>query len=480
MERVHAFTDDVLADHDAVALAGMIRRGEVSAAEVTRAAIARAEQVDGTLHAIRFNAHDRPRLAEDPEAPLFGVPTYVKDNTDVAGMPTNHGTAAYNARPAKKDGAYAQQFLSTGLTVLGKSALPEYGFNASTEFRTGEPVRNPWNPEHSVGASSGGAAALVASGAVPIAHANDGGGSIRIPAACAGLIGLKPSKGRHIDGESARHLPLNIISEGVVTRTVRDTAAFMAAQEAHWRNPRLTPIGRVEGPAQRKLRIGLVLESVNGAVIDSEVRAAVENTATMLEKQGHEVEPIELPFNNSFARDFTLYWGMLAALAAGTGKLLVDRSYDRRELDGLTLGLRKHYLTGVHATPRMFYRLSRVRHAYATMFRRHELVLSPVLAHPAPPLGHLSPTVPFEDLLQRLYDYVAFTPLNNVAGSPAISLPMAQSTSGLPIGVQLSAAHSDERTLLETAYELESLQPWARIQDSRSGQSSLVGVTPRG
>lgn len=462
--RVHAFTDDVLADHDAVAIAALIRGGDISAEEAAQAAIARIQRVDPELNAVAFPAYERPRFSADTSAPLYGVPTLIKDNIDVAGMPTNHGTEAFTARPATKDSPYSRQYLSSGMTVLGKSRLPEYGLNASTEFMTEPSARNPWHTDFSVGASSGGAAALVAAGAVPIAHANDGGGSIRIPAACAGLIGLKPSRGRHVDDEAARHLPINIVSEGVVSRSVRDTAAFFAATEDHWRNPGLPPVGLVEGPAQRRLRIGLITESATGAATCPETKAAVEATAALLDKQGHIVEPIALPVDERFADDFLLYWGLLAALIAGTGKLTTDRAFDPAKLDGLTKGLRARYLRIPHKTPGALFRLKRVRRAYARMFARHELVLSPVLSHVTPRIGHLSPTVPFPELLDRLTSYVAFTPLNNIAGTPAMSLPMGMSDEGLPIGVQFSAAHGDERTLLETAFELEQLHSWPRIQ----------------
>jgi amidase len=461
--RVHAFTDDALAEHDAVAVAELVRRGEISPAEAADAAVARAEKV-ASLHAVAFAGHDRPRTGTDPGATLYGVPSYLKDNTDLAGMPTNHGTDAYTARPAAVDGRYARQYLATGMTVLGKSALPEYGFNASSEFRVREPVRNPWHTDYSVGASSGGAAALVASGVVPIAHANDGGGSIRIPAACAGLVGLKPSRGRHVNGEQARALPVNLISEGVLTRTVRDTAAFLDAAERHWRNPALPPIGLVHGPARRRLRIGLLAEGVAGVHRTcAETRATLDATASLLERHGHLIEPIDIPVDRTFVDDFVLYWGLLAFLAASTGKL-VDRGYDRTALDGLTMGLRRHYLRHAHRTPTALRRLAGSARAYAGMFARHELILSPVLAHVTPPLGYLSPTVPFDELLTRLTGYVAFTPFNNTAGGPAISLPMGVSSAGLPIGVQLSAARGDERTLLETAFALEADHPWPRIQ----------------
>ena len=463
--RVHAFGDDALGEHDAVALAQLVAAGAVSPRELAEAAIARATSVDSALNATAFTSYDAPRYPEGSGGALYGVPTFVKDNTDVRGMPTNHGTDAYVARPKAADGIYARQYVSTGLTVLGKSRLPEFGFNASTEFMAHEPTRNPWHTGYSVGASSGGSAALVAAGVVPIAHANDGGGSIRIPAACAGLIGLKPSKHRHLDAEQARRLPINMVSEGVLTRTVRDTAAFMAASEDYWRNPSLAPIGLVQGPANRRLRIGLVLEAPHGAAVDPQTRAAVEKTATLLEKAGHRIEPIPLPVTEQFAVDFVQYWGLLANLAASTGKLTFDRSFDARRLDGFTLGLRAFHRRNLRRTPGAIRRLRAIRHAYARMFSRHELVLSPVLAHITPQLGYLNPTVPYDELIERLERYVAFTPLNNIAGTPAISLPMAMAEQGVPIGVQLSAAYGDERTLIETAFLLEQEQAFPRIQD---------------
>ncbi|WP_375477573.1 amidase [uncultured Jatrophihabitans sp.] len=464
--RIHSFGDDALGEHDAVALAQLVRDGQVSPVELADAAIARIRLVDPALNAIAADLFDAPRFASADVAArgaLAGVPTLIKDNTDVEGVPTNHGSEAFSARPARRDGAYTAQYLSTGMTLLGKSRMPEFGFNATTEFRTGEPTRNPWRADHSVGASSGGSAALVAAGAVPIAHANDGGGSIRIPAACAGLVGLKCSRGRHVDGEQARRLPINMVSEGVLTRTVRDTAAFVAAAEDHWRNPKLPPIGLVHGPARRRLRVGVVVEPVTRAPVDEPTRAAVERVAALLEDAGHVVEPIEIAVDPRFPDDFVQYWALLADLATSTGKLTFDRSFDRRMTDGLTAGLRSHHRRRLGRTPGAIRRLRRVAGDWATMFARHELVLSPVLAHATPPLGFLAPGVPFDQLIDRLVQWVSYTPVDNIAGTPAISLPLGTSDGGLPVGVHLSAAHGDERTLLETAFALEEAAPFERI-----------------
>lgn len=464
-ERVHAFGEDALGEHDAVALAELVRAGEVSPAELAEAAVARARRVDAELAPVAYASYGRPRVsaAGDGQA-LFGVPTYLKDNVDLRGMPTGQGSAAFRARPARRDAGFADQFLSTGLTVLGKTRLPEFGLNASTEFAAAEPVRNPWKPSHSPGASSGGSAALVAAGVVPIAHANDGGGSIRIPAACCGLVGLKPTRGRLVANDQGKRLPIDLVTDGVVTRSVRDTAAFFAAAERHHRNPALPPLGLVEGPGERPLRVGLVLDSPV-AVTDEPTRRAVELTAARLEAMGHQVEPVTLPFGEEFSRDFTLYWGYIAFLIAATGKLMLDRGFQARKLDGLTSGLRRSFKREFLRTPGVLRRLRRAEESYAGLFREHDAILSPVLAHVAPPIGYLSPNQEFEQLMDRLTRYVAFTPVNNVTGGPGISLPAGVAENDLPIGVHLSAAHGQERILLELAFALEADRPWRRIQD---------------
>ncbi|MGX9672297.1 amidase [Mycobacterium sp. HM-7] len=471
MTTIHAFGDDALGDHDAVGLAQLVRDLQVSPDELAAAAIARARLVDPDLRAVACDLP--PRHSTDPNAEFFGVPTFIKDNTDVAGLPTTHGSEAFTARAAKKDGTYTTQFLSTGMTLMGKSRMPEFGFNASTEYMTEPPVRNPWNTDYSVGASSGGSAALVAAGVVPIAHANDGGGSIRIPAACAGLVGLKPSRGRHRDGEQVRHLPIHMISEGVLTRSVRDTAAFVAACENHWRNPKLAPIGRVNGPARRTLRVGVLFGSVTGESVDVATRTAVEDTAALLEAAGHLVEPITLPVTAQFADDFVQYWALLADLAVGTGRLILDRSFDAAKTDGLTLGLRAHHRRNLHRTPGALLRLRGIADQYAQMFARHEVVLSPVLSHTTPRIGYIAPTVDFPDLIDRLRRYVAYTPLNNIAGTPAISLPAGLSPDGLPVGIQLSGAYGDERTLLELAFLLEAERPFTLLSSGRSAAGAM-------
>ncbi|MFE7528715.1 amidase [Kitasatospora sp. NPDC057542] len=464
-ERVHAFADDALGAHDAVALAALVRAGTVNPRELVGAAVDRAARVDGTLLPVAHASYDRPQISrEGIGGPLWGVPTYLKDNVDLRGLPTAMGSEAYRARPARRNARFTDQFLSTGLAVLGKTRLPEFGLNASTEFAAAQPVRNPWKPSHSAGASSGGSAALVASGVVPIAHANDGGGSIRIPAACCGLVGLKPTRGRLVTNAQGGKLPIDLVTDGVLTRSVRDTAAFLAAAERHRSNPGLPPLGLVEGPGGQRLRIGLVVDSPI-AKTDEPTRQVVEETAARLEAMGHQVEPTTLPFGEEFSRDFVAYWGYIAWAIAATGRLLIDPSFRAGKLDGLTTGLRRRFRKEFPQTPAVLRRLRRAEGVYARIFRNHDVILSPVLAHTAPPIGHLSPNVDFDELMDRLMRYVAFTPVNNVTGGPGIALPAGSAPSGLPIGVHLSAAHGQERLLLELAFALEAERPWRRIQD---------------
>ncbi|AZM87993.1 MULTISPECIES: amidase [Streptomyces] len=462
--RVHAFRDDALGEHDAVGLAAAIRRGEVSAAEAARDARERVRAVEDRLHAVQAYA-DTPDPSPAAAGAFAGVPTFVKDNTDYRGLPTGHGSTAFRPGPARRHAPFARQLLSSGVTVLGKTRLPEFGFSPSTEYEDAEPVRNPWHTDRSAGGSSGGAAALVAAGAVPLAHANDGGGSIRIPAACCGLVGLKPTRGRVVPNDQSRRLPLDLVCDGVVSRSVRDAAAFLAAAETYWRNPALPPVGLAEGPSGQRLRIGFLADSPNGVRSDDATRQAVERTAALLQGLGHTVEPVEMAIDPAFTDDFLTYWGMLSFLIGVTGRTL-GPDFDRNRMDALSRGLRETYLENWRRTPAVLRRLRRTKEAYAAAFRGLDLVLTPVLAHTTPPIGHLSPAVPYPALIERILAYVAFTPVDNVVGTPSLSLPAPGGTpDGLPVGVMFSARPGAERTLLEIAFQLEAEHPFRRIQD---------------
>ncbi|MDF1703615.1 MAG: amidase [Aeromicrobium sp.] len=465
--RVHAFSDDALGDLDAVGVAEAISTGQISSAEAVDAAIARAGAVEPRLNGIVTPDFDRAReTASRPSSGVFaGVPTFVKDNTAVAGLPTGHGSAALLDPPrALADDPFTTQLLSTGAINLGKTSLPEFGFNATTEFQEAEPTRNPWHTDYSCGASSGGSAALVAAGVVPFAHANDGGGSIRIPAAACGLVGLKFTRGREVPDAQAKSMPVNIVSNGIVSRSVRDSAAFLAAVDRHTPNRALNRVGLVEGPSDRRLRVGLILDSLR-ATTDDATRAAVLDVAARLEKDGHEVVEVPLPVDEAFVDHFLHYWALLGFSMHRFGGRLLHTQYDRSRNDALTKGLARDFLRKPWRTPGAIRALKRSETVYQQAFRDAgvDVVLSPVVGYTTPLLGHLSPAAGYEVMLPRLLDYASFTPANNASGGPAISLPLAQTADGRPIGIHFSAIHGDERTLLELAFELEQSVGFARI-----------------
>lgn len=478
LKTIHAFTNDALGTADATELAARLKRGEVSAVDLTRAAIARIESVDHRIRGIAAEGFDQALAAASrldqqgirtAKGFFAGVPTVIKDNTDVQGLPTRHGSAAVPAAIAQKTSPFGQQLLSQGFLCLGKSTLPEFGFNATTEPADGASACNPWNLAYSTGASSGGSAALVAAGVVPVAHANDGGGSIRIPAACCGLVGLKPSRGRLVANDAAGALPVNIINDGIVSRSVRDTANFMTEAEHDFKPRGLPTIGAIEGPSGRPRTIGLVIDSLNGEPTDAETRAAVDATARRLEKLGHHVVPVPIPVADSFPEDFALYWAFLAFGVTVNGKKLLHPDFDKTQVDGITTGLASMFKKRFYRLPGALWRLKRSARDYARAMAGFDAVLTPVLGHTTPPLGHLSPNLPFETLFERLLRYVSFTPLANATGAPAISLPLGMSSTNLPIGVQLMGQHGGERTLLDLAFSLEADTPWPLICELAPG-----------
>jgi len=469
MRRVHAFGDDALGELDAVGLADAIRAGRVGRAEVIEAAIARTEAVNPALNGLAYEAFQQARAAAkaDPASgPFSGVPTFVKDNVDVAGQPTMRGADAWVPFDAAADGEFTRVYLATGVTPLGKTQMSEFGFSASAEHPRLGAVRNPWDTDYTAGASSSGSGAFVAAGVVPIAHANDGGGSIRIPASCNGLVGLKPSRGRLPLDPELRRMPVGIVANGVLTRSVRDTAAFYREAERIWRNPQLAPIGDVTQPGRQRLRIAAVTRSVRRES-SPQVRELTLKSAALLEELGHRVEYVDdHPVPASFVDDFVLYWGFLALVQVRTGRRLFGDTFDRTRLDSLTLGLQRHTSRNIHRLPLAIVRLRGLRRRTARFFRTYDVVLTPTVADETPRIGYLAPT-DYQQVIDRLVDWVAFTPMQNVTGEPAISLPLAQSADGMPAGMMLSADLGQEALLLELAYELEEARPWARIQASR-------------
>lgn len=461
--RLHAFRDDALGSLDATGVAERIRTGEASRAEVLEAAIARMHDVAPSLGALALDLADAARTAEPGADGVFaGVPTVMKDNAAVSGAPTQHGTDAFVAKPEAEDGALTRLMRSTGASIIGKSALSEFGFSPVAEHPSAPPVRNPWDPRRSSGASSAGSGALVAAGAVPFAHGNDGGGSIRIPSAACGLVGLKPSRGRGPQNPTSSMLPVAIVSDGVLTRSVRDTAAWLHAADAFEPHPRMPRLDLVRGPSTRRLRIGLMTRSrthrPSRRTADELLRVAHD-----LQSLGHTVVEVDRVEYDGFADDFVLYWGLLAVLEMRFDARLHRRTWDPARLDDLTVGLAHHARRRLASVPGAVARLRRSTARAARLYEQVDVVLSPTVGHETPLVGDLDPMQPFDELLQKMLAYVIVTPLQNADGTPAVSLPLATADDGTPTGMMFSAAHGDERTLLELAFELEEAFPWRRI-----------------
>jgi amidase len=467
VDAVSAFDDDVMGTFDAVALRARIRRREVRAAEVVDAAIGRAEKVNPDINAIATACFDAARgeAARFGSRPFSGIPTFVKDTDPIIGMPLRFGSHGMPTDPSTKDSDFVAQMRALGMVFLGKSTTPEFGLTGTTEALVYGPTRNPWNLEYSTGGSSGGAAALVAAGVVPIAHANDGGGSIRVPASCCGLVGLKPSRGRLPDVEGAAFLPVKIIHQGVLSRTVRDTARFYAEAEGFRPARGLPKIGRVEGPGPRR-RIQFFTQWSDEYQTAPACEAAVRRTARALEEQGHHVEEIDPPYDPAFADDFLGLWMTLAFGIRRLGRFIVDARFDASRVEPFTRTLADRFTERAARIPLAIRRLHRFGRRYATHFATADALLTPTLGTPPPRLGHLGPDVPFDVAIDRLEEFLPFTAMQNVSGTPAISLPAGMSEEGLPIGVQLAAAMGCERTLLELAFELEAVAPWPTVADA--------------
>jgi amidase len=260
-------------------------------------------------------------------------------------------------------------------------------------------------------------------------------------------------------------MPIRIVANGVLTRSVRDTAAFYREAERVYRHPKLLPVGDVTGPARQRLRIAVCTRSIER---DSspEVRELTLKTAALLEELGHRVTQIENPpVPKTFGDDFLLYWALLSFALVRGGRRTFGPSFQRDKLDNLTLGLELHAARNLHRLPLAMARLSQARRITNRLAADHDVLLTPTLAQVTPRVGHLDPTADYQQIIDRLMDWVAFTPLQNVTGDPAISLPLAESSEGLPVGMMLSATLGHEARLLGLAYELEQARPWARIQD---------------
>lgn len=449
---------------DATEWASRIRKGELTAGELMEVTVRKAEALQPKLGFIVNSDFDRAldhARKGGQTGPFSGVPFLVKDLDDYVGMPTRSGSRwTLGHPPAKAQDVYIDSFERAGLVFFGKSATPEYGFLPTTEPIGYNPTRNPWDPGRSSGGSSGGAAVAVASGVIPMAHASDGGGSIRIPASNCGLFGLKPSRGRMID-PTPQDKVVDISVNHVVTRSVRDSAAMFAASERP--NGALPPVGMVTTTLRRKLKVGLLYKSGNGKDPNPDVRAAVDGTAKLLESLGHHVEPTDWPVDSArFGQDFLTLWSSGAAqLVQAVGKV-TGRTPDASMLEPFSLGMAQLIATlPPGSLEAVIGRLTANAAAYDAWFTKYDVVLMPVLTSPPVPLGYVSGEVPFQELAARLTDYVGYTPLHNVAGGASMSVPLYWTAEGLPVGSQICARRGQEKMLFELAYQLEEAQPWA-------------------
>ncbi|MDC0304083.1 amidase [Flavobacteriales bacterium] len=464
-KNVSAFTEDALGNLDATGVAEAIAKKKISVQEATEAAIARAEKVNPELDAIKVKAYNDALQCDKLKkgGAFYGVPTFIKDTDNVKGYPTQMGTGAYTSKNASNNSRFVNQFLSSGLNCLGKTTLPEFGLLCATENPKWNITRNPWNTDYTAGGSSSGSAAMVACGAVPIANGNDGAGSIRIPAAINGLVGLKPTRNRLYGMDGAELMPISIVHQGVLTRSVRDTALFFSEAEKFNQNKYLPKLGHVTNPNKKRLKIALVENRSKGKMgrQGNETLTLQMETAKLLESLGHAVEEIPLPIDaDSMIGDFLNYYGFLAYMSSHWGKLVLGSKVDKSKLEPFTLGLANRFKENVLKLPNNIRNLRKMGSVCSATFRDYDIVMTPVLAHKTPKIGHFSPELSYEVVCRNAVEFATYTGLYNITGEPAISLPMGLDSNGMPLGVQFAAPFGEDKRLLELAYELEEVKGW--------------------
>jgi amidase len=478
--------------HDGLGLAALVAEGEVTPVELLTAARARMEEVDPRLNAVvrSLDEHADARAAGDLAGSFAGVPFLLKElNQPLAGTPSSGASRALTRVPAAETATVVQRWLDAGLVVFGRTNTPEFGAKAVTEPELFGPCRNPWALDRTPGGSSGGAGAAVAAGIVPVAGASDGGGSIRIPAACCGLFGLKPSRGLLPSGPGFGEHALGAATNGVISRSVRDTGAMLDVLKGPDRYaPYLghVPDGRLLDEVGRdpgRLRIGFTSASRIGEP-HPEAVTAVEDAAALLADLGHDVEPVEPPYDDErLAREFLTTWFTAMALSVDHAKELSGAGDEGFERDTLLLAV-----LGRAASPVDVLAAIEARHvharALAEFHERFDLLLTPSLAQPPLPVGSLAappavrlvtegllrsrtaglvlPRLPVVDgLIRANLGWVPYTQLANVTGRPAASVPLHWTADGLPLGVQLVAPLGGEGLLLRLAGRLEEARPWA-------------------
>lgn len=461
--------------HDGVGLATLVARKEVTAAELAATARAAIDEVNPRINAVigRIDQVAAEALANPVPGPFTGVPFLIKDiGMHYANIPHEMGSRLAEGLQFPHDTELAARFKRAGLVTLGRTNTPEFGCNASTEPVSKGPTRNPWNPAHSTGGSSGGSAAAVAAGIVPFAHANDGGGSIRIPAACCGLVGLKPSRGRMPSGPDSDDLIFGMGAELVVSRTVRDTAAVLDATHGPDVGARLmlppppAPYAELIKRPPARLKIAFTVTSPDGAVpMHRDCRTGVERTAKLLADLGHHVEEAAPDFDHEAA---CLNFLDLASAFFGTGMSMIQhvlgRTPSRENLEETTFNFyqygRQLSAFGLAAA---FGRVNDLSRRMGAFFQRYDLWLTPTMAVPPVKLGVMDATAPMgaAEWIKHILGLAPFTAPFNATGQPAISLPLHQSADGLPVGIHFVGRLGDEATLLQIAAALEQAAPWA-------------------
>ncbi len=455
---------------DATAQADLVRRGEAHPLELLDAALARIEALNPEINAVTalFEANARKHAMRPAHGgPFAGVPYLIKDLAAVAGAALTYGSRLFADNVARRNEAIVRRALEAGFILAGKTNTAEFGLLPTTEPLLHGATRNPWDPERSAGGSSGGAAAAVACGMVPVAQGGDGGGSIRIPASCCGVFGLKPSRGTVVP--PLRRSPGDLSVNLCLSRSVRDTARLLCASEADGGIERLDA-RCVTGPSSRRLRIALSTRTFLGVEAEPDVKTAVEDVAKLCESLGHCVEDAAPPLAGEEAvTHFLAFWAAGPAMLVKNFWLIRLKTWcataKANVLEPWTLGLADWFLSEERRSPGLMQRARAFFDGVARdldgFFSRYDVILTPVLRKQPARLGEHAPTVPFATLLERCVDHIAYTPLHNAVGTPAMSVPLSMSAAGLPIGSQFAARRGDERTLLHLAYELEAARPWA-------------------
>lgn len=458
---------------DATAQADLVRRGAVSPKELAEAAIARIEAVNPRLNAVirtRFDAARAEAMGDLPDGPFRGVPILFKDlGCTVAGEPTAFGLGPLRELAWPVTSYLAEQFRAAGFVPLGRTNVPELGTTVTTEPRSFPPARNPWDPGHSTGGSSGGSAAAVAAGLVAVAHANDGGGSIRIPASECGLVGLKPTRGRVSQGPLIGEAWAGGVIDGALTRSVRDAAGVLDViskrmpGEPYYAPPLPRPLAEEVGADPGRLRIGVIdRPGLAGFLDDPQCRAAVAGAARLLESLGHHVDE-SAPSAMSELEFLGHFTTIIAADAEATFRafeMLLGRPIGEDEIEPRNAAYRRagRELSAVAYLESRGW-LGMWARRMADWWNDHDLLLTPTLGAPPPELGWFTAAGPQEEAA-RIASFIPYTAQINMTGQPAISLPLHWTQGGLPVGVQLIAAYGREDMLIRVASQLEQAAPW--------------------